>query len=135
MRIFLDTNVLIDIICQRDGYERAGEVLAFSDEPGCIVYTSVLSVANIAYILRKVLKGDLLYKTLEILSKRLKISSMTQDSFDKAVALKASDFEDALQYYSALQEKCELIVTRNKKDFLFSKIMVCTPDEFLENYR
>ena len=42
MRIFLDTNVLIDIICQRDGYERAGEVLAFSDEPGCIVYTSVL---------------------------------------------------------------------------------------------
>ena len=65
-----------------------------------------------------------------MLSKRLKISSMTQDSFDKAVALKASDFEDALQYYSALQEKCELIVTRNKKDFLFSKIMVCTPDEF-----
>lgn len=135
MRIFLDTNVLIDIICQREGYEQAGKVLAFSDKPKNIVYTSVLSMANVAYILRKILKGDLLYQTLEMLSKRLKISSMTQDSFDKAIALKASDFEDALQYYSALQEECEVIVTRNKKDFPFSKMMVCTPDEFLENYQ
>ena len=57
MRIFLDTNVLIDIICQRDGYERTGEVLAYSDEPGCIVYTSVLSVANIAYIAESLKRG------------------------------------------------------------------------------
>ena len=90
-----------------------------------------MSIANIAYILRKVLKGDVLYQTMGKLSERIRISSMTQDDFDRAVALKASDFEDALQYYSALQADCEAIITRNKEDFLFSEISVYTPTEFL----
>lgn len=131
MKIFVDTNVLIDLICQREGYEQAGKILALGEFSQYTLYTSVLSIANIAYILRKVLKGDVLYQTMGKLSERIRISSMTQDDFDRAVALKASDFEDALQYYSALQADCEAIITRNKEDFLFSEISVYTPTEFL----
>lgn len=131
MKIFVDTNVLIDLLCQREGYEQAGKILALSQNPQYALYTSVLSMANLAYILRKILKGQALYQTLGKLSKRLNISPMTQESFEKALSLKASDFEDALQYYSALQAECEMIVTRNKKDFKFSEIAVYSPDEFL----
>ncbi|MDM8154758.1 PIN domain-containing protein [Bacteroides gallinaceum] len=91
----------------------------------------MLSIANLAYLLRKVLKGQALYQALNKLSKRLNISPMTQDSFEKALSLEASDFEDALQYYSALQTECEMIITRNKNDFQFSEIAVYSPDEFL----
>ena len=131
MKIFVDTNVLIDLVCQREGYDQVGKILALGEFSQYTLYTSVLSIANIAYILRKVLKGDVLYQTMGKLSERIRISSMTQDDFDRAVALKASDFEDALQYYSALQADCEAIITRNKKDFLFSEISVYTPTEFL----
>lgn len=134
MRIFIDTNVLIDLLCEREGYEQAGHILALSDNPQCVLYTSVLSIANLAYILRKALKGKALYQSLNKLSNRLNISPMTQESFERALSLEASDFEDALQYYSALQADCEVIVTRNKKDFKFSEIAVCSPDEFLVQF-
>ena len=134
MRIFIDTNVLIDLLCEREGYEQAGHILALSDNPQCVLYTSVLSIANLAYILRKALKGKALYHSLNKLSHRLNISPMTQESFERALLLEASDFEDALQYYSALQADCEVIVTRNKKDFKFSEITVSSPDEFLVQF-
>ena len=131
MKIFIDTNVLIDLLYKREGYEQAGKILALSQNSQYVLYTSVLSIANLAYILRKVLKGQALYQALNKLSKRLNISPMTQESFEKALSLEASDFEDALQYYSALQAECEMIITRNKKDFQFSEIAVYSPDEFL----
>ena len=64
MKIFVDTNVLIDLICQREGYDQAGKILALGEFSQYTLYTSVLSIANIAYILRKVLKGDVLYQTM-----------------------------------------------------------------------
>lgn len=134
MRIFIDTNVLIDLLCEREGYEQAGHILALSDNPQYALYTSVLSIANLAYILRKALKGKALYQSLNKLSNRLNISPMTQESFERALLLEASGFEDALQYYSALQADCEVIVTRNKKDFKFSEITVSSPDEFLVQF-
>jgi predicted nucleic acid-binding protein len=48
--------------------------------------------------------------------------------------LEAKDFEDALQYYCACDNDCDIIVTRNKKDFDFSTIEVLTPEEFLQKY-
>ena len=135
MNVFIDTNVLIDLICQREGYKQAGKILALGNNAQITLYTSVLSIANIAYILRKVLKGEPLYQTLEKLSEQLNISPMTQESYDQAVTLRAADFEDALQYYSALLVGCEVIVTRNKKDFTFGKIAIFTPEEFLSQYQ
>ena len=65
MKIFVDTNVLIDLICQREGYDQAGKILALGEFSQYTLYTSVLSIANIAYILRKVLKGDVFIRLWE----------------------------------------------------------------------
>lgn len=126
---FVDTNVLIDFLACREDYGSAAMVLAGAKAGKYKICTSVLSMANLAYILRKVLKGDKLYDTLRKLS-FIEIAPMTGDDYAQAVALRSSDFEDALQYSSAASFGCNGFITRNVKDFPFAKIKIVTPTDF-----
>ena len=60
-----------------------------------------------------------------------KVTTIGEKEIDDALASAFDDYEDALQYYSALNKKVDVIVTRNKKDFAHSKLPVLSPDEFL----
>lgn len=84
-----------------------------------------------AYILRKVLKGDVLYGTFSKMS-FIGIAPMTATDYSRAVALRSSDFEDALQYYSALSFGCDALITRNVKDFPFAEIPIISPADFVK---
>ena len=130
-RIFIDTNVIIDVLMQREGYLSSAKVLALSKEKENSLFVSVLTMANLAYILRKTLRGNDFYNEMKKLSSLLNVADTTYDHFISALDLQAKDFEDALQYYCALSNQCEVIVTRNKKDFNFSSINVLTPEELL----
>ena len=134
MNIFIDTNVIIDLLVKRDGFAASAEVLARAKEKDMKLVVSVLTMANIAYILRKALKGNDLYKELSKLANLFDVADLTKEHLVSALALEAKDFEDALQYYCACSNECEIIVTRNKKDFAFSKVEVLTPEEFLQKY-
>lgn len=131
MRIFIDTNVLIDVLLKRENFMSAVRVLALSKDPKYTLYVSVLTMANLVYILRKVWKGDKLYNELSRLSSILHVYSITDSDYDKALALRAKDFEDSLQYFCAQSAQCDVIITRNEKDFDFSEITVLSPDLFL----
>lgn len=96
--------------------------------------TSVLSMANVAYILRKKLQGDTLYVELGKLSKFVITVGLSAEDYEQALQLKAKDFEDALHYFCALSNECTAIVTRNKKDFKYSTIKVLSPEEFLREF-
>lgn len=133
MRVFVDTNVFIDLIMKREDFLAAARVFSFAGKD-CTLHSSVLTMANIAYILRKVMGKMALYDELEKFNGFISIESLTDDDYQKAIALKPKDFEDALQYMCALSAKCDLIVTRNKKDFCFEGIEVMTPSEFLKRY-
>lgn len=109
----------------------AAELLAETKAGRYKVCTSVLSMANLAYILRKVLKGDVLYDTFNKLS-FIEITPMTKADYSRAVALGSKDFEDALQYYSATSFGCDAVITRNIKDFPFAEIPVISPASFVE---
>lgn len=95
------------------------------------LHASVLTMANLAYILRKELKGESLYQALRTISDLIHVTTLTDKDFQAAIELKASDFEGALQYFCALSNNCECIITRNEKDFSFSKIQVLSPKSFL----
>ena len=71
------------------------------------------------------------YKEMKKLSGFLNVADTTNGHFASALELQEKDFEDALQYYCAESNQCEVIVTRNKKDFAFSSIRVVTPEELL----
>lgn len=131
-RVFIDTNVALDYLLERKPfYAEAKDVFTLASNRIVKLYLSSLSFSNIAYITRKHFVGEELYSILEDTSKLSDISPLRKQEINNAIAIKANDFEDALQYFSAKAVKADCIVTRNTKDFPFSDIPVLTPHDFL----
>ena len=133
IKAFIDTNVLIDLLLERDGCQDAATILLCQKEQKCSLFLSSLNMANIAYILRKKFKGIALYNALNKLKTFFSVVSLTADNVESALMLQATDFEDALQYFSAANIQADVIVTRNEKDFYFSQISITSPKSFLES--
>lgn len=116
MKVFLDTNILLDIILERPGFEAPLEVLQKASDGFVELYASYLTMANIAYILRKNYKGALI-PTIKQLSSLLTVLPMGQPQLEKAMLLDGPDFEDILQAVCAEEEGCEIILTHNPAHF------------------
>ena len=130
-KIFLDTNVVIDLLDKREPFYRdAVTLFTWAYHKKITLYISALTYATASYLLRKhgKTKMRLLLDNLRQLSK---VTTIGEKEIDDALASAFDDYEDALQYYSALNKKVDVIVTRNKKDFAHSKLPVLSPDEFL----
>ena len=130
-RIFLDTNFLMDYLVRPDYYEKASLVLKEGSRKGYKFCISFLTVANFAYINRK-MPADLRDAMLNGIIEAFEIVANIPGHLLEAMKMNAQDFEDAIQYQTALSSKCEGIITRNGKDFKFSKLPVYTPERCLE---
>lgn len=130
-RIYIDTNIIIDILISRDGYIDALRLIGLAKEMELSLHVSTLTMANVAYILRKSFVGESLYDKLQTISSKFAIDSLSSENFKDALDLRAKDFEDALQYFCAKENSCEVIITRNAKDFSFSDIPVMNASSFL----
>jgi predicted nucleic acid-binding protein len=132
-RILVDTNVIIDLLAKREPFDIASRSLfSLADMGEEELVTSSLSLVNTHYILHDVMK----IKEARSVIGKFKVLVKTHALTDKIVELALNDyafkdFEDAIQYYTALESKCELIVTRNTKDFKTAKIPTFTPQEYL----
>ena len=131
-KVFLETNVIIDVIQKRQGYENASQILQMSLDGSILLMTTTLSMVNISYILRKVYKGDHLYRLLSTLGDFFQIIPVSTNAYQQALLSKADDFEDAVQLFSALEANCDCIVSRNVKDFIPNILPVFEPHEFLD---
>jgi len=132
-RILIDTNIVIDLLARRkEFYTEAAELFSLSDKKELKLAISSLTFANTNYVLSKQKSPK---EAREILRKfKVLVEIIPLD--DKIIELALSsnefpDFEDGLQYYSALENQIDIILTRNKKDFKNSKIPVLTAKEYL----
>ncbi|MHA7129595.1 type II toxin-antitoxin system VapC family toxin [Algoriphagus namhaensis] len=132
-RVLVDTNIVIDLLAQRETfYEEAAALFSLSDSKEIELTISSLTFANTSYVISKLKSAN---ETKEILRKfKVLVAILSLD--DKIIDLALSseefaDFEDGLQYYSALENGVDLILTRNKKDFKNSIIPVLTAKEYL----
>lgn len=129
-RVFLDTNFILDYLIREDYKGNAEKVMELGCMHGITFCISFLSVANIAYVLRKEN-----INTLKSIIKRIcdifEIVDNNKSQIEKSVEIDCIDYEDCLQYIAAAESNCECIITRNRKDFLFSHIPVFTPVEFI----
>ncbi|WP_422354817.1 type II toxin-antitoxin system VapC family toxin [Roseivirga pacifica] len=132
-RVLVDTNIVIDLLAQRkEFYDEAAKLFSLSDKKEISLTISSLTFANTNYILSKQKSTK---EAREILRKfKVLVEIINLD--DKIIELALSDdqfidFEDGLQYYSALENNVDIILTRNKKDFKNSKIPVLTAKEYL----
>lgn len=130
-KVFIDTNVLIDFILEREGAKNAADILQLGEEKKIRTAASFLTMANTAYIIRKGRTQTELYALLADLSDMIEILPMDERQFKDALDRPASDFEDVLQYECAKAHGCDVIVTRNSRHFPFAQISVLSPAEFL----
>lgn len=131
--LLIDTNIIIDLLAKREGfYSEAAQLFSLADKNEVKLKISSLSFANTNYILTRVKSAK---EAREILRKfKVLVDILTLD--DRIIELAISDekfpdFEDGLQYYSAIENSVDIIITRNKKDFKKSKLPVLTAKEFL----
>ena len=133
MKILLDTNVLLDVLCDRKPFAEDSATVWKQCEIRCVSeLISAVSVPNIVYIMRRELSPERTEQLLRFLLMIFDVSELKADDLKKAASLRFPDYEDALQIVTAEKEKASYIVTRNKKDFAGSPIPAVTPGEFLQ---
>ena len=132
-RLLIDTNIVIDLLAKRHGfYEEAAELFSRADKKELVLTISALTFANTYYILTKLKSAKEAREILRKFKVLVKILSLNEKVTELALSNDLfPDFEDALQYYSAIENQVDVIITRNKKDFRASKIPVLTAKEFL----
>lgn len=130
-RIFLDTNVLLDFVLGREGMKDTLSILQLQEDNKVHLSTSILSMANIAYVAKRGRTKEELYELMQGLSEMIHTLQMDEVQLQEALSVITSDFEDMLQMVCAKTHDCDAIVTRNKKDFTLSVTPVYTPEEFL----
>lgn len=132
-RVFLDTNVALDFVLERIPFvDDAEEIFAMASEEGIQLLMSAMSFPNMSYIARKQYPGKTIYSVLKQLRQLVELVPVSIEVLDNALLLEADDFEDALQYFSAISAGSDCIVTRNVKDFSFTTIPVMTPAAFID---
>lgn len=132
MKLFLDTNVVVDSVKFREPYVRAIVPIFQMGQVGIHqLVISDLTFANVTYLTKKGLSLFEWYNLLCELRSNVQIVPIGETSVDAALKLRSKDFEDALQYFSAKEADVDCIITRNKKDFNFSDIPVLDPIEFI----
>ena len=132
MRVLIDTNVLLDVLCEREGFaEAALHIFRLCEVSRLDGVVSALSIPNIVYIMRKELNAERNAAIIERLSLIFSIADLTAADLTQASKLSFHDFEDALQAVCAKRVKAERIITRNTRDFKASPIPAMTPTEFI----
>ena len=129
--LFLDTNILVDFVLEREGADDAAQLLQLGEDGKVRIAVSFLTIANLAYIIRKGRSQEEIYAIITDFQEMFDVLSMDSQQLKKALHSPAADFEDMLQYQCARAHHCDLIITRNGKHFRFSEIRVATPKEYL----
>lgn len=134
MKVFLDANVLVSVLNREYPlFPLSARVLSFSDRPDFELLTSPICLAIAFYFLEKKSGSSLAKRKIEVLNTKLKMTCVDQAVVDLAIKNpQVIDFEDGLEYFSALNSSCEVIITEDQNGFFFSNIPVFTCKQFLQ---
>ena len=134
-KVFLDTNVLIDYLARRGQFfETAAQIVQLGQLREFDLLVSAMSFATASFILQahhKLTNDTIVRKFAEFVT-MCNVTTVDSLVVDEAIASRFSDFEDAMQYYSAIREGADAIITRNSGDFGLAQIEVYEPQQFLD---
>lgn len=135
-KVFLDVNIVIDFLGERDNfYKPAAKVLTLADQKKIKVYTSATSISTTYYLLTKYENAKIALEKIRRFKMLCSIAIMDDEVIEKAINSDFKDFEDAMQYYSAIASNCHLIITRNEKDFKNALIPVMNAESYLQTLK
>lgn len=131
MKIFIDTNIFLDLILKRDDFDKALLIFNAVEKKLYSAYILDITVLNIDYIANKQVKN--IKEFLKLINREFEIIGATNNMIKKALDIDNSDLEDNLQYISAKKSGCDVIVT-NDKNFFSNEIQKVSSSEFVQLY-
>jgi predicted nucleic acid-binding protein len=136
MKVFVDANILVSVVNKEHplfGY--TARIISLAGAGKTRIYTSPVCLAIAFYFAEKKFTSAVAKERLRVLSQHLDITTTNAHTVTSAFAdPSVKDFEDGLQYYSALEAGCQCIVTEDKNDYYFSKIQILNAQEFYETH-
>ena len=132
MNVFIDTNVVVDFLGKREGFFESAAMIFQMQKDGKIdAIVSSLTIINCAYILRKVFSREVMLDKVEKLCNTFTVSGIDKTTLVEALKMNPYDFEDTIQYSSALPYQPDIIISRDKHGFMDLDTPIMTPDEFI----
>ena len=131
-RVFLDTNVILDLNLKREPFY-SDTIQLFAASGHFNYFTSSLSIANSFYLVERVFSTLQAKHDMEKICSHLRIIQVSESIVHQALQSlfkEFSDFEHAIQYYRAIAERMECVITRNEKDFRNAALHVYSPGKF-----
>jgi predicted nucleic acid-binding protein len=132
VRIFVDTNLLLDVLVKREPfYTAAARVWTLAETGACEALVSAISFNNVFYIVRKAHDTATARRALVLLRDVFASIAPDQRILNQAIDSDIPDFENAIQLYSAIHARADYLLTRNVGDFPTGILPILAPDEFL----
>lgn len=133
-KVFVDTDIVLDLLTGREPhYEYAAELFSLADENSIKLYISSLTFANVNYILSKQLSAGQARKMLLKFKTLIIVLPVNDKIIELALASDFKDFEDAIQYNTAIENGITTLLTRNLKDFKKAEIVILTAQQYLKS--
>ena len=133
-RMFLDTNVILDLLAERvPFFDSIAKVATLADQKKIILVVSPLSFTTVDYVLNKFESSESVLSKLRKFKIICEVCEVNEETVEKGLNSGFKDFEDSIQYYSAVQSNCSIIITRNGRDFKNSTMPIMTAEEYLSS--
>jgi len=125
--LFVDTDVVLDLLAQREPfYPAAAQLFSQAESDKITLCVSSLTFSNLFYILRKQLSASRTLEVLRTFKQLVTVVTVDDATVEQALQAEFTDFEDALQYFSALSAECTVLITRNVRHYRKARIKVVT---------
>ncbi len=134
LKAYIDTNVYMDFLEDRNGSQVAREVMFFLERKGVQIYVNDISIINIHYATRKTIDREVIKVEIKKILNKHELVSIDKHIIENAFDSDFKDFEDGVQYFCARRVNADFIITRNINDFQSSEIKVMTPQDFYNEY-
>jgi predicted nucleic acid-binding protein len=131
-KVFIDTDIALDLLSERaPHYFPAAQLFTLADKGGLEIYVSSLSFSNLHYLLSRLYSQAEARRILNTFRILVKVLAVDEKIIDLSLNSTFKDFEDAIQYHTAAENRIDILLTRNLKDYKAAKITVMTAEDYL----
>lgn len=132
-KVFVDSDIVLDLLSARQPhYKFAAELFSLADQNSIKVYISSLTFANVNYILSKQLSPGQARKMLLTFKTIVNVLAVNDKIIELALLSNFQDFEDAIQYNTAIENSITTLLTQNLKDYKKAEITILTAQQYLK---
>ena len=132
-KVFVDTDIVLDLLSNREPfYSYSAQLFSEADKGKIRIHVSSLTFSNLNYILSRQYSVDQARKKLLKFKTLVTVLSVTDKVVELALSSDFKDFEDGLQYFTAIENNLKTLLTRNLKDYKTADITVMTAEQFLK---